>query len=360
MINKAWFQTATAMVMTLIIVTLVMHVSAMFQPVAIVLSTIFIPLLAGGLLYYITMPIQKFLERIGVGRGSSIFVIIVIVIIVISALVMIIAPMIVNEIQKFIARWPLIQHDLAYLFDFVVEQSERFDIDIENPINELIDRGMFVLRQITVNFFSIVANTVSALLTIILIPFFFFFMLKDHDRLIPTLTKPLKGKFRGFITKLLNDVDFTLSAFVQGQIIVSIILATILYLGYSLIGLEYALLLALFALFMNVIPFIGPWIAYFPAMILALIQDPILVIGVSIITLVAQQIDGNIITPNIIGNSLKLHPLTVITIVLAAGNIGGIVAMLVAIPTYAVVKVIVVSIYDYRHDLKHAMFKNIE
>ena len=360
MINKAWFQTATAIVMTLIIITLVMHVSVIFQPAAIVLSTIFIPLLAGGLLYYITMPIQKFFERRGVGRGSSIFAIIVIILIVITALIMIIAPMIMTEIQKFVARWPLIQHELAYLFDFVVEQTERFDIDIGNPISELIDQGLFILRQITVNFFSIIANTITAILTLILIPFFFFFMLKDHEKFIPAVTKPLKGKFRGFITKLFNDVDYTLAAFVQGQIIVSIILAVMLYIGYTLIGLEYALLLAIFALFMNVIPFIGPWIAYFPALILALIQDPILVIGVSIITLVAQQIDGNIITPNVIGNTLKLHPLTVITIVLAAGNMGGFIAMLIAIPLYAVIKVIIVSIYEYREDLRETMFKNIE
>lgn len=360
MINKAWFQTATAIVMTLVIITLVMNVGVVFQPLITVLNTIFIPLLAGGLLYYITMPIQKFLERRGVGRGSSIFVIMVIVIIVVTTLFMIIAPMIITEIQRFIARWPLIQRDIAYLFDFIVELSEQFDLNIENPINELIDRGLFVLGQITTNFFSIVVNTVSVILTLILIPFFFFFMLKDHDRFIPAMVRPLRGTFRGFIVKLLNDINYTLSAFVQGQIIVSIILATLLYIGYSLIGLEYALLLALFALFMNVIPFIGPWLAYFPALILALIQDPILVVGVSIITLVAQQIDGNIITPNVIGNTLKLHPLTVITVVLAAGNIGGFIAMLIAIPFYAVVKVIIVNIYEYWYDLKETMLKNIE
>ncbi len=360
MINKAWFQTATAIVMTLVIITLVMNVSVIFEPLATVLNTIIIPLLAGGLLYYITMPIQKFLERKGVGRGSTIFIIMVIVIMVATALFMIIAPMIITEIQKFLARWPLIQRDIAVFFDFIVEQSEQLDLNIGNPVNELIDRGLFVLGQITTNFFTIVINAVSVLLTLILIPFFFFFMLKDHERFIPTITRPLRGKFKGFITKLLNDIDYTLSAFVQGQIIVSIILAAMLYLGYTLIGLEYALLLAIFALFMNVIPFIGPWIAYFPAMILALIQDPILVVGVSIITLVAQQIDGNIITPNVIGNTLKLHPLTVITIVLAAGNIGGFLAMLIAIPFYAVVKVIVVNIYEYWDDLSETMFENIE
>lgn len=198
------------------------------------------------------------------------------------------------------------------------------------------------------------------MLTLILIPFFFVFMLKDHERLIPALTMPFKGKVRGFLTKLFNDIDYTLSAFVQGQIIVSVILATMLYVGYSLIGLEYALLLAIFALFMNVIPFIGPWLAYFPALILALIQDPILVIGVSIITLVAQQIDGNIITPNVIGNSLKLHPLTVITVVLAAGNIAGFIGMLIAIPFYAIVKVIIINIWEYREDISLSMFKNIK
>ena len=84
-----------------------------------------------------------------------------------------------------------------------------------------------------------------------------------------------------------------------------------------------------------------------------------MLIWVSIITLVAQQIESNLITPNVMGQSLALHPLTVITIVLAAGNIAGFIGILVAIPTYAVIKTIIQNIWKYRQNLKNTMMTDI-
>ena len=92
-----------------------------------------------------------------------------------------------------------------------------------------------------------------------------------------------------------------------------------LLIGYSIIGLEYALLLAIFGLFMNLIPFIGPWISAVPAVIIGFIQDPKVGIGAAIIMVIAQQVESNLITPNVMGKSLDIHPLTVITVILGSG-----------------------------------------
>lgn len=98
-----------------------------------------------------------------------------------------------------------------------------------------------------------------------------------------------------------------------------------LLIGYLIIGLDYAFLLALIGVVTDVIPFLGPYIAVTPAIIIdALFQNPLTVVYVVIIMLYAQQIDGNLITPNVMGNALSVHPLTVITLILAAGNIAGI------------------------------------
>ncbi len=110
---------------------------------------------------------------------------------------------------------------------------------------------------------------------------------------------------------------------------------------------------------MNMIPFIGTWISLAPAIVVALIQDPILVVWVCVITLVAQQVESNLITPNIMGEKLNIHPLTVISIVLAAGNIGGFIAIIIAIPTYAVIKAIFRNIYEERKQIKEAATKSI-
>lgn len=150
-----------------------------------------------------------------------------------------------------------------------------------------------------------------------------------------------------------------MKSYIVGQLFVSLIVGALLLIGYLIIGLDYAFLLALIGVVTNVIPFLGPYIAVIPAIIIALFQDPIMALYVAIIMLVAQQIEGNLITPNIMGSALSIHPLTVITLILAAGNIAGIWGIILAIPFYAVVKTIVVNIYGKRQEIKETATENV-
>ena len=184
-------------------------------------------------------------------------------------------------------------------------------------------------------------------------------MLKDHEKFAPNIYNLFSGERRTWVKETLEGINHVLRSYVQGQVLISSILATMMFIGYLIIELEYALLLSIFAFFMNMIPFIGPWVSLVPALIVAILQDPVLVIWVAVITLVAQQVESNIITPNIMGKSLDIHPLTVISLVLAAGNIGGFIGILIAIPTYAVLKVIVIKIYEERKKIKEAANKNV-
>ncbi|REA94691.1 AI-2E family transporter, partial [Staphylococcus pseudintermedius] len=92
------------------------------------------------------------------------------------------------------------------------------------------------------------------------------------------------GERKIFIVNLLKDLNQTLMSYIQGQVTVSLILGAILYIGYSIIGLEYTVLLVMFAIVANMIPFLGPWMAFLPAGILGLIQSPTTFIWVCVIT----------------------------------------------------------------------------
>ena len=110
--------------------------------------------------------------------------------------------------------------------------------------------------------------------------------------------------------------------------------------GYFIIGQPLAIVLGLIAGITNMIPYIGPYIGIAPALLVALTVAPEKIIWVIVVVIVVQQIDGNIIYPNIIGKTLNIHPLTIIILLLAAGNIAGIAGMILCIPFYAVVKTI--------------------
>src|SRR5699024_11157413 len=108
----------------------------------------------------------------------------------------------------------------------------------------------------------------------------------------------------------------------------------------------------LFGLLMNVIPCVGPFIAVAPALIVGAFQDPMMIIWVSLVMLVVQQIESNLISPNVMGRALSLHPLTVIPVILAAGSIAGFIGILCVVPFYAVVKTIIVHFYEkYRRSI---------
>ena len=106
----------------------------------------------------------------------------------------------------------------------------------------------------------------------------------------------------------MKDLNFTLKSYIQGQVTVSVILGVILYIGYTIIGLPYTPLLVLFAGVANLIPFLGPWLSFAPAAVLGIIDSPTTFIWVCVVTLIAQQLEGNVITPNVMGKSLSIHP----------------------------------------------------
>lgn len=359
MTRKLWFQTAVGILLGLLIIKYFVEIRWIFNPLWIIFNTILIPLLLGGVLYYITEPIQRFLEKKGLPRWSSILTIIVLLAGLLGGFLLLVGNPISQQVNNLVESAPEIGENLEELADYILENRKYLPPQVEEFIVSITNSIQTITVTASKYLVSFISGAVSVTFTLILVPFFFIFMLKDHEKFAPRVYSVFSGPRRDWVKNVLSEIDDVLRSYVQGQVLISFILATILLVGYLIMGLEYALLLAILAFFMNMIPFIGPWISLVPALIVAAIQDPILIIWVCVVTLLAQQIESNFITPNIMGKSLDIHPLTVISLVLAAGNIGGFIAIIVAIPTYAVLKVIVINIYEERKRLQKAANKTV-
>ncbi|GGI38809.1 AI-2E family transporter [Mammaliicoccus stepanovicii] len=359
MLNKAWFRTGIAILLTFLIIKVFIEINHIFYPIIIIVQSILLPLLLGGFLFYICLPFQKMLEKRKIPRWGSISIIVVALILVISIFISIVAPVLTDQINNLIKNSPYIQREFQHAVDYALQQRDRLPENISQKINDSISSISGIMTNMLSNMFSYISSIVSTLFLLILVPFFLIYMLKDHEKFIPFIAKPFKGRTKWFVVNLFKDINHTLQSYIQGQVTVSLILGVLLYLGYTLVGLDYALLLALLALITNMIPFLGPWLAFLPAAIIALIQDPMMLVWVSIITLICQQLEGNVITPNVMGKSLNVHPLTIITVILAAGNLGGFVAILVAVPTYAVIKTIVRNVYTHRQSISSTASRTV-
>ena len=126
-------------------------------------------------------------------------------------------------------------------------------------------------------------------------------------------------------------------------------IGTLAFIGYSVIGLKYALIFAIFSMIANLIPYVGPSIGLIPMIITYLIADPKKMAIAVLYMLIVQQIDGNILYPRIVGGVMKVHPITIMVLLLLSSNIYGIVGMIVAIPIYSILKEIakfLANLYD--------------
>lgn len=362
MTRKLWFQVGVGILITLLIIKYFIEIHTIFNPIIIIFTTILVPLLLGGVLYYISEPLQRILEKRGMPRWGSLITIVLIIAGLLASFLILVGSPIANQVNRLVENAPTIAKDIEKTADFIFDNMENIPM-MPPQVEEFIGSVTNSIQDIAVAsskyLVSFLSGAVTVTFTLVLAPFFFVFMLKDHEKFAPQIYGIFSGERRTWVKKTLEDIDNVLRSYVQGQVLVSFLLAIMMYIGYLIIDLEYSLLLALFAFFMNMIPFIGPWISLVPAVIVALIYDPISVIWVGVITLVAQQVESNFITPNVMGRSLDIHPLTVISIVLAAGNIAGFIGILIAIPTYCVLKVIVQNIYEERKKIKEAATKTV-
>src|SRR5699024_8638015 len=361
--KKFWFQLGVGILLTLIIITFLVEVQWIFSPILVIVQTIFIPLLVSGVLFYLSQPLQALLEKYKTPRWGSIIIIVALILGIIWVAFSIVGPPISEEFNNLVHKAPALAEDANDLVVGVINETDNLpqwaidslDEQTESIMNYLKDASSQAGKWV----FSIFQSIVQGALILILIPFFLIFMLKDHEKFLPFITQFFSGTMKEWVQKTFSEMNQVLSLYIRGQVLVSTILAILLYIGYMIIDLNFALLLVIFAFFMNIIPFIGPWIAFVPALIIGAVQDPMLIIWVSLITLIAQQTDSNFITPNVMGKTLNIHPLTIITILLAAGSLAGFFGILLAVPGYAVGKAIISNIYEYRKEIKETANKQV-
>ncbi|WP_077329415.1 AI-2E family transporter [Virgibacillus siamensis] len=343
--HKRWFQTLITFILIFLLILLISATDFIFDPIFKYVGAVAIPVIGAGVLYYLTRPIMHLLEKYKVNRIISIIIVFLLLVLLGYLLITYIAPIAQKQVTRLIESIPEM---ISAVQDFIIywqANQENIPQEVNDTINNITSNLQTYTETAMSFIFGFVGDLISFIFSIVLIPFFLFFMLKDGDKFAPFVTQIFEKKKAKNFRELLHKIDEVLTSYIQGQLIVSLCVGILLYIGYSIIDLDYAMTLALFAMLVNVIPFLGPFLAVIPALIVGVFQDPIMAVWIGIIMLVAQQLEGNLVSPNVMGRALKLHPLTVITIILAAGSIAGFLGILFAVPFYAVAKTVIVHFY---------------
>ncbi|MTV81983.1 AI-2E family transporter [Secundilactobacillus folii] len=329
-----------------------------FTPIETFFRTIFMPILLAGVLFYMLNPIVKLLQRVKIGRFKlgrtwAVAIVFLVLLGLLASGIFWLVPRLIQQVANLVNNVPnivkLIQNGLNGMNQHLNRYQWLQNVDFESYAKQL-EKGLSqyarsFMTGLTTSVGTVIGMATSVTVVAITVPVMLFYMLKDGEKLVPALRRMLPAKHADQTMDLLAKMSQTLSHYIGGQMIEILFVMTFTSIGFTLIGQKYSLLLGIFAGMCNIIPYVGPYIGVLPAVIVALGSGLVQVITVLIVTVIVQQVDGNFVYPNVIGRTLKIHPLTIIVILLVAGNLAGLMGMILGVPLYAVVKVIVEYIY---------------
>jgi predicted PurR-regulated permease PerM len=349
-ITKA-FRWGYGLLLIFLIIFVGMKINFVFRPVGLLVQTLFFPFLIAGVLYYLFRPLVSYLQLKRVPRVLSILLIYLLAAALIALLVYFVGPILQKQINSLIENIPVflesVQEKIAEIQhnEWIqrLYENNRFNFEKgTDSISKKVPSGLAFIGSNIMDFIGFLTRIMTVLVTV---PFILFYMLKEGEKAPRQILRLLPATQQKNGRRILTDLDEALSSYIQGQIFISFCLGTLLFSGYLMIGLDYSLLVAIVAMLTNVIPFLGPIIASIPALVIAILNSPMMVVKVLIVMVVVQQIEGHIISPQVMGRKLEIHPLTIISLLLAAVSMGGVLGLILAVPVYAVLKVIVHHTY---------------
>ncbi|MBB4102723.1 AI-2E family transporter [Allorhizobium borbori] len=314
-----------------------------------VFSSILLPFVAGMALAYFLDPVADRLERLGLSRMWATVVILIAFVIVFVLALVIIIPVLANQTSEFIARLPGYVSQLQAL---IASSGDTFLPDwvsgqvaaIKENFSKYLAEGAGFLGTL----FGQIWNSGKALVDIIslfvLTPVVAFYLLLDWDRMVAKVDSWIPRDSVHTVRAIAGEMDSTISGFVRGQGSLCIILGLYYGIGLSLAGLNFGLLIGLFAGAISFIPYIGSILGLILAVGVALVQfwpDYPMIALVLAIFFTGQFLEGNILQPKLVGNSVGLHPVWLMFALVAFGALFGFVGLMVAVPAAAVVGVLV-------------------
>ncbi|HFI0173919.1 TPA: AI-2E family transporter [Streptococcus suis] len=328
-------------------------ISFLLRPIGSFLEILLLPMILTGLLYYLLNPMVDWMEKHKISRTIGISILFVLISLLIVWGLAVAIPSIQEQVVSFARNLPAniqkIEGQVTGLLqDQRFEQFRPTALEMLNKVNDQVVAYAQKFSSSAVNWASNLISTASQIIVAVLImPFILFYLLRDGQHLSKHITQYLPTKWRNPIGTVLTDVNSQLANYVRGQVTVAIIVALMFSVMFSIIGLSYPITLGVMAGFLNLIPYLGSFLAMIPAVILGLIAGPVMLIKVLIVFMVEQTIEGRFVTPLIIGSSLNIHPITILFVLLTAGQMYGVLGVLLGIPIYASIKELVKAVFEW-------------
>lgn len=302
------------------------------------------PFLLAVVLAYLLAPLVSGIAGLGLPRGWAILAVYAVLGAVGALVVVKLVPSALTEVRRLTESIPLYSARAREMADGL--QRWVRDAGLPPELRESLDRSITNIEVRSVSALRRLVDiqtleaAASFLVSLLLAPFLAFYLLKDLDYFRDRFVRALPRRYRQDIIRLLRDLDRVISGFVRGQVLLGLSVGGLAALVCGLLGLRFAVLLGIWAGLMEFIPYVGPMLGAVPAVLSGVAHSPWRGMQVALAFLLIQQLENAVLSPKIMGDSVGLHPIVVLFVVLAGGYLAGPWGLILALPAAGLLRVL--------------------
>ncbi len=323
------------------------------------LSEILLPFVAGLAIAYLLTPLADRLEQFGINRLAAALLIIAVVVLALVYLILLVAPIVSTQLSSFIDSVPGNVTKLQTLLGDIpwLQKLLGASLSADKSMGDLVTQGVGWLTTFLRSLWSGGRALVSLFSLVVVTPVVAFYLIYDWHRMIRSVDSWIPIQHRDTVRELAREVDAAIAGFLRGQTAVCLILGSFYAVALTLTGLNFGLLIGLISGLITFIPYVGSMTGLVLSLGVAVAQfwpaygSVLIVLG---IFLVGQFIEGNVLAPKLVGESVGIHPVWLIFALLAFGYLFGFVGLLVAVPLAATIGVL--TRFALRHYLQSSLY----
>lgn len=307
------------------------------------------PFVIAALIAYLLYPVICKLHQYNIPKGLSILLIYLLFFGGIAYLVYRIYPATIQQLKDLKEQLPYMvemYHDFVYS---LYEYTSFLPENVHDKMDELIFEVETYIEDLLANLVRGLTKILDMIVFITVIPVLVFYFLKDFSKIKKYSRKWIPTKYHAPASNLIHELDRSLGNYIRGQLLVCLFVTLTAFLAFYFLDIKYALLLAIIMGVTNIIPYFGPIIGAVPAVAISSTVSVKLVLLVLLSIFVIQLVEGNLLSPYIVGKSINIHPVAIIFALLVGGQISGVLGMILAVPVLTILNVTVTHIMAIKH-----------
>jgi len=286
------------------------------------------------------------LDKRKIPRLLSTIVIYLIIFGLITLIAILVVPIIVSQFSQLTKNLPYYYSEILKGLEYI----KGAPVESSSGLGEILQTWTNGLAAGTQTIFSTLGTIFGGVAGFIIVLVITFYITLEKNSVKKFLQAFTPIKYQPYVIQLSHRIQEKMGAWLKGQLLLSLIVGLLCYIGLTALGIKYALVLALIAGVTEIIPYVGPWLGGIPAVILAFIQSPIKALFVIILYLVVQEMENHFIVPQVMKRAVGLNPIMTIIAIVIGGELAGIAGAIIAVPLLAAISVIAKDIVELKKE----------